>query len=273
MDRYIDINLVKTRYWQEGNKGFPIILLHGLGSYMESLFMLFKTLSSSHKVYAFDQIGFGKTEKPEGSYTYSFFSVFLRSFMKALEIKKASLVGWSMGGGVALQFAVDNPEMVDRLILIDSGGLGRQFTITLRILTIPIVGELLSNVSRKNCGKKFRYMVYNPNIVQKNWIDLECTMANIPGVQKTILKALRSGATVFGGKKKILTPILPKLESIKARTLIIWGKNDRVIPLKYAYTAKEKIPNSKLYILDNCGHAPLLEYPEKVNQKIMNFLD
>ena len=271
-DRYININSVKTRYWKEGSKGTTVILLHGLGSYIESLSMLFKTLSINHKVYAFDQIGFGKTEKPEGEYTYSFFSDFLYTFMKTLGIRKAELIGWSMGGGIALQFIIDHPEMVNKLVLIDSGGLGRQFTIMLRILTIPILGEILSKVNRKSCYKQFIYTVYDPDIIQSDWIDLECIMAGIPGVQKTILKTLRSGATIFGGKNKIANPILSNLGSIKSKTLIIWGKNDRVIPLKYAYTAKKKIPDSELYILDKCGHAPPLEYPKKVNKEIQIFL-
>lgn len=244
-DRYININSVKTRYWKEGNTGSAVILLHGLGAYIESFSMLVKALAVNYTVDA---------------------------FMKTLGIRKVNLVGWSMGGGIALQFVVDHPEMVNKMVLIDSGGLGRQFTVTLRMLTIPILGEILSRPGPKSCYRKFKYMVYDPNIIQSDWIDLECTMANIPGVQKTILKTLRSGATIFGGKNKIINPILPNLKSIKSKTLIIWGKNDRVIPLKYAYMAREKISDSSLYTLDKCGHAPPLEYPLKVNRRIFQFL-
>ena len=272
-DRYVDINSVNTRYWQAGENGSPVILVHGLGSYVESWLTLFEPLAENHRVYAFDLIGFGRTDKPKGAYTYLFFAEFLFQFMRALKIERASIVGCSLGGGTVLQFSINHANMVDKLILIGSGGLGPRFSLALRLMTVPILGKLLSSSSRKGSYQALEYQVYDPSIIQDEWVDMDYAMSAIPGVQKKIIRTLRAGATLFGGRSKVLNPIISNLSSIEASTLIIWGKQDPVIPVEYANVAHEGIANSELFLLDRCGHAPFLEYPAKVNEKIIDFLN
>ncbi len=163
--------------------------------------------------------------------------------------------------------------MVDKLILIGSGGLGPRFSLALRLMTVPILGKLLSSSSRKGSYQALEYQVYDPSIIQDEWVDMDYAMSAIPGVQKKIIRTLRAGATLFGGRSKVLNPIISNLSSIEASTLIIWGKQDPVIPVEYANVAHEGIANSELFLLDRCGHAPFLEYPAKVNEKIIDFLN
>lgn len=136
-DRYVKVNSIRTRDRHAGDSGPVVVLVHGLGGYVECWSTLFDALSADHQVYVFDLVGFGKTGKPEGSYNYSFFADFLRAFCDSLDIPKAHIIGWSLGGGTALQFAIKNPEMVEKLIVIGSGGLSKKLGFVLRILTAP----------------------------------------------------------------------------------------------------------------------------------------
>ena len=271
-DKYIDVGTVRTRFWQRGDSGSAVVLIHGLGGYIENWAYLFQELSRRHRVYAFDLIGFGKSGKPDGEYTYPFFADFTYRFFQSLNINRASLVGWSLGGGTALQFAIDHPEIVEKLILIGSGGLSRKFSLQLRLLTVPILGELLLPTNSGKNRKAYRALVYDTDIIRDEWMALDASMAKVPGIRRTILKTLRAGSTVFGGKGSVLHPIISNLGNIDAETLVIWGRNDRIVPFKCSQVAIDAIPISELLPLDNCGHIPFLEHPERVAEAAISFL-
>ena len=271
-DRYIDVGAVRTRYWQGGKSGSVVVLIHGLGGYIENWGYLFHELTQHYRVYAFDLIGFGKSDKPDGEYTYRFFADFTYRLFQSLNIAGASVVGWSLGGGTALQFAIDHPGKVEKLILIGSGGLSRKFSLQLRLLTVPILGELLLPTNSGKNRKAYRALVYDTDIIQDEWMALDASMAKVPGIRRTILKTLRAGSTVFGGKSSVLHPIISNLENIDAETLVIWGRNDRIVPFKCSEIAIDAIPKTKLFSLDKCGHTPFLEYPQRVAAAVISFL-
>ena len=270
-DRYVEVNTIKTRFRHAGNSGPVVVLVHGLGGYVECWTPLFDALSVNHRVYAFDLVGFGKTDKPDGSYNYLFFADFLPAFCDSLSIAKANIIGWSLGGGTALQFTIKHPEIVEKLVVIGSGGLSNKLGIVLRILTVPLLGKWLSKPSLAASKNNMAYMVYDSRKIQPEWITHDCTINMIPGVQSTILRTLRSGATIFGGKKSVGDPIQNNLDSINAQTLVIWGKQDKIVPCEAADVAARRIPNCELFLLDECGHCPHLEYPEEVAKRVLEF--
>ncbi len=114
-DRYVKVGSINTRYWQLGNSGSVVILLHGGGGYIELWKSNILELAQHHRVYAFDMVGAGRSDKPNAEYTFDFMARFTRDFMAALNIHHASLIGTSAGGGVALTFALKFPELLDKL--------------------------------------------------------------------------------------------------------------------------------------------------------------
>ena len=272
-DRYIDVEGVRTRYWDLGVSDTPLILVHGLGSFIESWLPLIERLVPERRVIALDLIGFGRTDKPDGAYTYSFLAGFLGRFMDTLGLSRAHLCGWSLGGGTVLQFAVHSPRRVGKLILVASGGLSRRFSLGLRILTLPLVPRFRSRESMEQSFGALANTVHDPSIITGEWVALYNEMMNLPGAWEIIVKTLRAGATIFGGKRSVIDPIVSNLGVIESETLVIWGRQDRVVPFECSVVAMERIPRAELIALDRCGHAPPLEHSEAVGDAVVSFLN
>jgi 4,5:9,10-diseco-3-hydroxy-5,9,17-trioxoandrosta-1(10),2-diene-4-oate hydrolase len=271
-DQYINIGGTNTRYWSMGDQGSPVILIHGFGASVEIWQHNFSALSKNHRVYALDLVGFGRSDKPSGKYSSSFLLNHLNEFVTALNIERASVVGLSMGGGVSLMYTLTYPEKVEKLILVDSAGLGNKTIFSLRLMSLPILGELMTKPSRKTAYLFFKPAVLDSKILKGAFTDLYYELFSLPGAQKAMLQVLRSMCNIFGPRKDILHSTILNLGKITAPTLIVWGKQDAVLPVEQAYFAKERIPNSQLYIFDQCGHMPNFEKPEEFNRIVLEFL-
>jgi 4,5:9,10-diseco-3-hydroxy-5,9,17-trioxoandrosta-1(10),2-diene-4-oate hydrolase len=217
-------------------------------------------------------VGFGRTEKPDADYGYRYFARFLHSFFSVMGIKKASLIGHSLGGGIALQFTVYYPEMVKDLILVASGGLSREFSLSLRILTLPVIGEILFAFSLKKPEALIGGLFYHHTPVPEEWVRTFSGIYKDPSARRAFLQTLRNNATLFNGTKASISDIVPFLHNINARTLVVWGKQDRVIPFHISKIPLQYIPHSGLWAIDDCGHAPHLDYPREFNKRVKEFL-
>jgi 4,5:9,10-diseco-3-hydroxy-5,9,17-trioxoandrosta-1(10),2-diene-4-oate hydrolase len=272
-DKYINIGDVNTRYWAEGDKGSDVVLIHGLGASADIWMHNISALAEGYRVYAPDLVGFGRSDKPEVKYSPSYMAAFINDFMTALDIKHACLIGMSLGGGVALQYQLQFPGNVHKLVLVDSAGLGREMPLAMRLATIPVMGELMLSPSRAGMAFVLKQLVYDPAVITDDLIDLYYELNFSQGAAKTVLSVLRVCATIRGGRADVLDPIIKNLDNIKIPTLIIWGREDRLFPVGHAYFAREKIPDSHLHIFERCGHMPNFERPQEFNSLVLNFLD
>jgi 4,5:9,10-diseco-3-hydroxy-5,9,17-trioxoandrosta-1(10),2-diene-4-oate hydrolase len=192
--------------------------------------------------------------------------------MDVLKIDRAVIVGVSMGGGVALQFAIQFQDRLDKLVIVDSAGLGRKVSPVFKILSIPGIGSLLMKPGLSNSERGWKSSVYDPSCVKKDLVENDYKLAVIPGFRRSFLKTLRNGCGIRGVRPRVYKTILDGLGSIKSQTLIIWGKQDPLIPVEHAYIADEKIPGSQLHIFDKCGHVPPVEYPEEFVNIVSEFI-
>jgi len=271
-DRYIEVGNLKTRYWALGDKGTVVILIHGLGASADIWRYNVEALAEQHRVYVPDVIGFGRSDKPGPSFSPFDYTRFLDDFLNILRIEGASLIGQSLGGAIALHYALQFPQKVRKLVLVDSAGLGKEVIWTLRLMSIPLVGELVSYPSRKGVELFFKFAVRDPALVTKDFVDLYYNFFSRPGFQKFLLKIVRSIINVAGAREEVLAPLRNNLSKITQPTLIIWGERDRVLPLKHAYRGKEKLPQAELKIIEGCGHIPFFERPEEFNKLVLEFL-
>jgi 4,5:9,10-diseco-3-hydroxy-5,9,17-trioxoandrosta-1(10),2-diene-4-oate hydrolase len=271
-DQYIEVGNLKTRYWALGDKGTVVILIHGLGASADIWRYNVEALAEQHRVYVPDVIGFGRSDKPGPSFSPFDYTPFLDDFLNILNIERASLVGQSLGGAIALHYALQFPQKVSKLVLVDSAGLGKEVIWTLRLMSLPLVGELVSHPSRKGVELFFKFAVRDPALVTKDFVDLYYNFFSQPGFQKFLLKIVRSIINVAGAREEVLAPLMDNLYKITQPALIIWGEKDRVLPLKHAYRGKEKLPNAELKIIEGCGHIPFFERPEEFNKLILEFL-
>jgi 4,5:9,10-diseco-3-hydroxy-5,9,17-trioxoandrosta-1(10),2-diene-4-oate hydrolase len=271
-DEYVKVGEVNTRYWTQGSEGSTVILIHGIGCAVDSWVLNINTIAQKHRVYAIDLVGFGRSDKPTVEYSLPLFAEFVKDFMEVQNIDRASLVGWSLGGGVSLQFAIQFPDKLDKLILLTSVGFGKEIHLMFRMASIPIIGKLLSRPSKKGTARLLKECVFDPAIVTDEVVDLYYQLAASPGGHEAWLATLRRAVSFSGVKKDTIQTFRDNLGTISAPTLIIWGKQDRVFPVAHASIAEEGIPNARAHLIDNCGHCPQFENPEEFNNQVLEFL-
>ncbi len=271
-DRYCRVGNFRIRYWTLGDKGTPVILIHGLGASADIWMYNIEALAKEHRVFALDLVGFGRSDKPGPSFSPLDYTPFLDDFIRTLNMDGVSLVGQSLGGGIALHYAIRFPQKVSKLVLVDNAGLGKEVIWTLRLMSLPLVGELLSYPSRKGVEIFFKLAVRNQALITDDFVDLYYDIFCQPGFQKFLLRILRQIVTVRGARQEIFEPILNNLNKVTQPVLIIWGEKDRVLPLKHSYVAREKLPNAKLIIMEGCGHIPFFERADEFNREVLAFL-
>ncbi len=271
-DQYVKVGSINTCYWSLGDKGTVVLLLHGLGGCKENWRCNISSLAGSHQVYAVDLVGSGLTDKPSVTYSLTYFAQFIHDFMNELNIARASLIGNSLGGAIALYYALHHPDRIDKLVLVDSGGLGKACHPMLRLVTLPIVGELLKRPGRRDARRVAQLCFYNPLLIADEDVELQYQRSLLPGAKEAILSIVRAAIDLRGVRESLVRPIVDGLRTITAPTLIVWGKEDRVLPVAQAQVAKEHIPNAQVLILDHCGHVPQKECPDRFNQAVLEFL-
>jgi 4,5:9,10-diseco-3-hydroxy-5,9,17-trioxoandrosta-1(10),2-diene-4-oate hydrolase len=271
-DRYVKVGNINTRFWAAGDKGTTVILVHGLGGFIENWVHNVNALSQSHRVYAMDLVGFGRSDKTPLTHDMYDLVRFIGDFLETQKIDKASLVGNSLGGGLVLLFALQYPQKVEKLVLVDNAGMGKDVILDFKLCSLPLLGELLIRPSRRTTAGLWKKIVYNSSLVTEKLIKDSYALAALPGASKALLAALRSGINLSGQRSKLTNALIEKLGSIAAPTLIIWGKQDRIIPVAHAQVAVNKILGARLQIFDRCGHMAQLEHPEKFNKLVLDFL-
>ncbi|MFA5308982.1 MAG: alpha/beta fold hydrolase [Dehalococcoidales bacterium] len=271
-DKFIKVGSINTRYWVAGDKGSAVVLVHGLGGFAENWVHNVEALAQRHRVYAMDLLGFGRTDNTPLVRNINTLVRFINDFMQAVNVPKAALVGNSLGGGLVLQFALDYPEKVTKLVLVDNAGMGRDVIFDFRLCSLPLLGELLIRPGVDSCGRTWKAILFDHNLITPELLELSFQMIDRPGAKKALLSALRAGIDLRGQRAKLTDLLLSRLGKITAPVLVVWGKEDRIIPVSHARLAVEKIPGAKLRVFDRCGHMPQFEHPEEFNRLVLDFL-
>lgn len=179
-DCYIQVRNIRTRYWNIGSHGNVIILIHGIGSGLETWALNVEALAQHHQVYVLDLVGSGRSDKPLGSYSLVALAEFVNAFANVLNLDRFSLMGNSLGGGVALQFALSYPQQVEKLILVNSLGLGREIAWSLRMANLPWVDRLYKP-SWSSTALTLQQSVADTSLITDEWIDIFYKILSLPG--------------------------------------------------------------------------------------------
>jgi pimeloyl-ACP methyl ester carboxylesterase len=272
----IDVDGLTTRYLAAGEAGPPLILLHGVGDNALDWRWVMLALARSHLVYAPNLPGSGGSAKPEDAdYSPGSFARFIASFLDAMGIERAAVVGNSLGGLVALRLALSEPERVTALGLIASGGLGRRVSPALRSLSLPGYGGLATAWGKTRPGAAQRALgraglvFAHPRRAPREWLKEQYRLARLPGFLRAQLATVRAQVGLRG-QREILLDRLPDLGQLP--TLVLWGERDRVLPTSQAQEAISRIPNGFLEILPDCGHLPQVEQPDRFASALDRFL-
>ena len=255
----------KTNYHDVGS-GSPLVMLHGSGpgvSAFANWNKLFSLMKDSHRILAPDMVGFGYTERPEGMvYGMDVWVKQTVDFMDALNIEKADLIGNSFGGALALSMAVEHPNRVSRLILM--GSMGVSFPITYGLDRVWGYTPSLENMK-----ELLGIFAYNRDYVSDDLAKLRYESSIQPGFQESFSSMFpaprQQGVEGMAGNEVYIRGIAHK-------TLIVHGREDRVIPLETSLKLIELIDNAQLHIFGKCGHWTQIERTREFADLVKNFL-
>lgn len=266
-NKFVNINSHKINYIDQG-VGIPLVFIHGYGASIFSWRKNLPILSKHFRVCALDLLGFGFSDKPlNESYSVDSYVKLIVQFMDALKIKKAILVGHSLGGGIAVLTALKHPTRVRRLILIDAEAYAISRPLMLKVAQLPVINSLIHHIIGKWVVHiSLKRSFYDQKLVTKDLIESYYRPFRTKNGKITPIKVLQ--AIDF---KKMRT-ISKNYKKIKKRTLIIWGKEDRISNIRLAYRLRRDIRYSILKIIPKSGHLVQEEKPKEVNEAIINFI-
>ena len=273
--RHVKLHGHDVRYRMAG-EGPAVVLIHGMAGSSRTWRDVMPLLARHFTVIAPDLLGHGESAKPLGDYSLGAYASGLRDLLVgALGIERATLVGQSLGGGVVMQLAYQHPELCERLVLVGSGGLGREVSWMLRALTLPaaeyVMPLLFPRFARRGGDKVTRFFhergVRAPRIAEM-W-SAYASLTETPN-RHAFIRTLRAvidpgGQSVSAKDRLYLAAAVP--------TLIAWGDRDDIIPVEHAYAAHELMAGSRLEIFEGAGHFLHAEEPVRFAQLLMDFIE
>jgi len=264
---YVSALGVQLHYQDTGpsKNATPILFLHGFGASLQTWDTWAQALSEDHRVISVDLPGFGLTgEDPSGIYTDQRSVEVLEAFLKKLQIPKVVLVGNSMGGKLAWQFAARYPNQVSKLVLISPDGYASPGMEYGKKPEIPAIAELYRYFfSKEFLAMNLEPAYANPNTLNDALVNRYYDLMLAPGVRGAILARMQ---------QTVLQDPVPSLASIQVPTLLIWGEKDAFIPISNSNEYLKVMPNAKRVSLPNIGHLPQEEQPSIGLQVLKEFL-
>lgn len=271
----IELHGRRAVYRVAGNGGEAVVLIHGMLNSSSHWQAVALNLARDHTVIAPDLIGHGDSAAPRGDYSLGAHAASIRDLLAAIGVERATIVGHSLGGGVAMQFFYQFPQRVERLVLISSGGLGREVSPMLRTAALPGVAALLSAtihprllVALRAVGRRLREHGRGSGIYLQAIARALAPLEN-RDARAAFLHTLRSVIDVHG-QRVSATDRLYLLETMP--TLIVWGERDHTIPAQHGHEAHEAIPHSRFCSLPGVAHFPHLEDPDALSALLRQFI-
>lgn len=262
--------------YRTAGSGPALLLLHGITSSAATWKDVIPTLAKRYTVIAPDLLGHGQSAKPLGDYSLGAYASGVRDLLGLLEVESATVVGHSLGGGVAMQFAYLFPERCNRLVLVASGGLGREVSPLLRAAALPgaeFVLPLIAAAPIRNAGNAVGRFLQRVGVrpgtdVQEMWRGFSSLGGD--EARRAFLSTLRTIMDA-GGQRVSATDRLYLAQHVP--TLIVWGARDPVIPASHGAAAHTAIPGSRFELFDKAGHFPHRDDPQRFTSVLLDFLD
>ena len=257
--------------------GPALVLLHGIGNNCQTWAPVIDRLAQTHTVIAPDLLGHGNSDKPRGDYSVAAFANGVRDLMSVLDLERATVVGHSLGGGIALQFAYQFPERCERLVLVSSGGLGPELSVGLRAATLPGAELVLSALTGLSGPLRTGFQTLD-RLGSAAGLRRVRDMAEVGetifalkdvGARRAFLRTLRGvvdshGQAVSALDRLYLAHAVPML--------VIWGSRDPIVPAVHAETVREMVPGARVEVFDGAGHWAHLDDPDRFCDVLLEFL-
>jgi pimeloyl-ACP methyl ester carboxylesterase len=267
---FISINGMDVHFRDEGNPAdsIPIVLIHGTGSSLHTFDAWTNRLKDSNRVVRMDLPAYGLTGPfTDGNYSMAQYTAFLKDFLDTLRIKQCVLAGNSLGGEIAWNFTLEQPDMVKKLILIDAAGYpsnSKSVPVAFKLAQTPVLNKLLTFITPRFLVRSSVENVYfDKSKVTDALVERYFELTLREGNRQAFVERFRISKDANAHNK---------IKDIQQPTLILWGAEDYLIPVENAYQFHKDLPNDTLVILDDTGHTPMEESPVESVEPILDFL-
>ncbi|MGK2881145.1 MAG: alpha/beta fold hydrolase [Mycobacterium sp.] len=266
------------RAFRVAGSGPALLLIHGIGDNSTTWHSVHNALARRFTVIAPDLLGHGRSDKPRADYSVAAYANGMRDLLGYLDIERVTVVGHSLGGGVAMQFSYQFPQLVERLILVGTGGVTKDVNVALRIASLPMGGEGLALLrlplvlpAMQVVGHVAGALLGSTGL-GRDMPDVLRVLAGLPepSASSAFTRTLRAVVDWRGQVVSMLDRCY-LTESVPVQ--LIWGAQDVVIPVSHAHLAHSAMPGSRLEIFPRSGHFPFHDYPERFVEVIENFVD
>ena len=267
---FVEIDGMQVHFRDQGlaTDSLPIVLIHGTGASLHTWESWVNELKNKHRIITLDLPAYGLTgPNKTGDYSQDFYINFMENFLSKLNIKRCVLGGNSLGGSITWAFALEHPERVGKMILVDAGGypmVSKSVPIAFQIARMPIVGNLFKYILPYAVIEKSLQNVYvHDDRITPELIERYYDLASRTGNRKAFLDRMKSS---------IKNDNYLKIKTLTMPTLIIWGKEDGLIPLDVAEKFHKDLPNDTMIVFKDLGHTPMEEDPMKTVKAVKDFL-
>lgn len=259
----------------DSGSGPVVLFIHGILGSQQQWSRLVDVMDDDHRVVVPDLFGHGESAKPLGDYSLSAHAAAMRDLLDHLGVDRVTLVGHSLGGGIAMQFFYLFPERVERLVLVSSGGLGREVNLILRSATLPGAAQVLSVAASgpvlagvEALGRGAAKLGWRPSPD----IDAIWTGFSSLGDRESRVAFLATTRAVidFGGQSISAHDHLGDAPPIS--TMVVWGTKDRMIPVEHARSVQRQLPDCRVELFEGAGHFPHLDDPERFARSLREFI-
>lgn len=263
------------RVFRVAGEGPPLLLIHGIGDSSATWRTVIPALARTHRVIAPDLLGHGASAKPRADYSVAAYANGMRDLLSVLGIDRVTLVGHSLGGGVAMQFAYQFPEKTERMVLVSSGGAGHAVSPLLRAATLPGAQAALSLLrlpgARGAVGAGVALLARLDTGLGLDAPDLKRVVDALPDAtaRAAFIRTLRA---VVDWRGQVVT-MLDRCYLVRALpTMLMWGSRDSVLPIGHGYQAHAAMPGSRFEVFDGAGHFPFRTDPRRFVNVLEDFL-
>jgi pimeloyl-ACP methyl ester carboxylesterase len=247
-----------------------VVLVHGIAGDSSEWSPVLDRLGDAYDVIAPDLAGHGASARLRGDHSIGAFATWLRDLLRALGVEKATFVGHSLGGGVVMQFAYQFPEYVQRMVLVSSGGLGREVSALIRAASLPGAELVLGGLgaASRTAQPVLSWLGLDPRTEHGELVGRVAGLADADR-RAAFVRAVRAIASPSGQRVNAMDRLYLADE---VPTMIVWGNRDRVIPVHHAYAAHEALPGSTLFVFDESGHFPHTDDADRFTTIIQDFI-
>jgi pimeloyl-ACP methyl ester carboxylesterase len=263
------------RAYRIAGEGPAVLLLHGIGDSSRTWLELIPRLARGHTVIAPDLLGHGASDKPRADYSVAAYANGMRDLLGVLDIERVTVVGHSLGGGVAMQFAYQFPERTERLVLVSSGGVSRDVSPVLRALSLPGAELALQSLGLPLVRAQLGLLPWLAGLRGSGLAGDARDLLRIidgfpdPTARAAFARTLRSAVDWRG---QVITMMDRCYLAAGMPTLIVWGDRDPVVPARHAQLAHDAMPGSRLEVFEGAGHFPFHADPERFLSVLRQFL-